>query len=104
MKKFLEMNTTSNGRRPPNNESWLSQQPLIRSSSNFKFMLTGPNQNKINLEMKTTYNGRRPQNVKSWISYQPLIGYSSNFKFTHRGPTKIQNILKWRQPPMEDTE
>ena len=52
--KMLEMNTTYNGRRPQKMKSWISQQPLTRSSSNFKFMQRGPNVNKTFLEMKTT--------------------------------------------------
>jgi hypothetical protein len=42
-KIIVEMKTTSNGRRPQNIKSWISQQPLIRSSSNFKLMLRRPN-------------------------------------------------------------
>ena len=42
---MLEMKTTSNGRRPQNIKSWISQQPLIGSSSNFKLKLRGPNKN-----------------------------------------------------------
>ena len=43
--KMLEIKTTSNGRRPQNIKSWISQQPLIGSSSNFKLKLRGLNQN-----------------------------------------------------------
>ena len=43
--KMIEMKTTSNGRRPQNIKRWIFQQPLIRSSSNFKLKLRGPNQN-----------------------------------------------------------
>ena len=43
--KMLDMKTTSNGRRPQNIKSWISQQPLIGSSSNFKLKLRGPNKN-----------------------------------------------------------
>ena len=42
---MLEMKTTSNGRWPQNIKSWISQQPLIGSSSNFKLKLRGQNQN-----------------------------------------------------------
>ena len=94
---------TPNGRRPQNIKSGISQWLLIRSSSNFKLKLRGPNRNKkIIVEMKTTSNGRRPQNIKSWISQQPLIGSSSNFKLKLRGPNKNKKCLKWRRPPMED--
>jgi hypothetical protein len=44
--KMLEMKTTSNGRRPQNIKSGISQQPLIGSSSNFKLKLRGPHKNK----------------------------------------------------------
>ena len=96
-------------------KSGISQQQLIRSSTNFKLKLREPNQNKIWLEMKTTFNGRRhqniksgisqfglkfemkttsdggrPQNSKSGISQQPLIGSSSNFKLKLRGPNQNQ--------------
>jgi hypothetical protein len=43
--KMLEMKTTSNGRRPGNMKRWISQQPLIESSSNLNFKLRGPHQN-----------------------------------------------------------
>jgi hypothetical protein len=45
---MIHMKTTTNGRRPQNIKSWISQQPMIRSSSNFKLKLRGPNQNKKN--------------------------------------------------------
>jgi hypothetical protein len=99
---MLEMKTTSNGRRPQNIKSWISQQPLIGSSSNLKLKLRGPNKNIKLLEMKTTSNGRRPQNIKSWIPQQPIIGSSSNFKLKLIGPNKNTKCLKWRRPPMED--
>ena len=38
--------TTSNGRRPQNMESWISEQPLIQSSSNLKLKPRRPNQNR----------------------------------------------------------
>ena len=41
----LQWNTTSNGRRPLNIKSWISQQPLIGSSLNFKLKLRGQYQN-----------------------------------------------------------
>ena len=43
--KMLEMKTTSNGR--------IIQQPLLRSSSNFKLKPRGPNKIWVLLEMKT---------------------------------------------------
>ena len=53
--KMLETKTTSNGRRPQNIKSGISQQPLIGSFSNLKLKLRGPNQikngkNKDNLQ------------------------------------------------------
>jgi hypothetical protein len=42
---MLEMKMTSNERRPQNFKSWISQQPLIGSSSNLKYKLRGSNQN-----------------------------------------------------------
>jgi hypothetical protein len=60
LKRRLEMKTTSNGRWPQNIKSWLSHQPLIGSSSNFKLILRGPNQykkialNKEELQWKMT--------------------------------------------------
>ena len=89
------MKMTSNGRRPPNIKSWISQQPLIGSSSNFKLKLRGPNQNALNeddLQWKTT------SKYEIWISQQPLIGSSSNFKLKLRGPTQNKKCLKWRRP------
>ena len=43
---MIEMKTTSNGRRPKNIKSWISQQSLIKSFSNFKLKLRGLNQNR----------------------------------------------------------
>ena len=95
------MKTTSNGRRPQNIKSWISQQPLIGSASNFKLKLKGPNKIKNSwieddLQWKTT------SNIKSWISQQPLIGSSSNFKLKLRGTNQNIKYSKWRWPPMED--
>ena len=47
-KDDLQWKTTSNGRRPQNNKSGISQQLLIGSFSNLKLKLRGPNQNKKN--------------------------------------------------------
>ena len=79
------MKTTSKGRKPYNIKSWISQQPQIGFSLNFKITQRGPKQSYNLLEMKT-FNGRRPQNINSWISQQPLVGSSSNFKLMLRGP------------------
>ena len=47
------MKTSFNGRPPQINKSRISQQPLIRSSSNFKLKLRRPGQHWILLEIKT---------------------------------------------------
>ena len=66
---MLEIKTTSNGRQPQNIKSWIYQQPLIGSSSNFKLKLRGPNQHQKSLKwrssgdqtkIKHSSNGRRP--------------------------------------------
>ena len=44
MEDNLQWKTTSIGRSPQNMKIWISQQPLIESSSNFKHKLMGPNQ------------------------------------------------------------
>ena len=83
--KMLEMKTTSNGSRPQNIQSWLSQQPLVRSSSNFKLKLGRPNH-----EMKTTSNGRQrtiydrrwPQNKKGNMWFKSSKG---GIRGRHRG-------------------
>jgi hypothetical protein len=50
------MKTNFNGRQHQNIKSGIPQQPLIVSSSTFKSMLRGPNQDWILLLMKTTFN------------------------------------------------
>ena len=62
-----------------NINSGISQQPLIRSSSNFKLDFKEPNKYSISLQMKTTFNGRRTQNNKSGISQQQIIRSYSDF-------------------------
>ena len=49
---MLERKKTINGRRPQNIESWISQQPLIGITSNFKLKLGGPNQNQFLLKQR----------------------------------------------------
>jgi hypothetical protein len=51
MEEDLGWKTTLDGRRPQNIKSGISQQPMIRSSSNFKLKPRGPNQNKMWLEI-----------------------------------------------------
>ena len=43
--KVNEMQTTSNRRRAQNDKNGISQQPMIRSSSNVKLRLRGTNKN-----------------------------------------------------------
>ena len=45
MEDNLQWKRTPNGRRPQNIKSWVSQQPLVGFSSNFKLKPRGPNQN-----------------------------------------------------------
>ena len=71
---------------------WISQQPLVGFSSNFKLKLSWPNQN------YKCSKGRRP----SMEPQQPWIGFSSNLKLKIRGPNQNKKCLKWRQPPIED--
>ena len=97
---MLEMKTTSNGRRPQNIKSWISQQPLIGSFSNLKLTLRGPNQNKKILEMKTKPKGRRPQNIKSCISQQPLIRSSNFFEISLKG-TKQKLKKAWNEDDLQ---
>ena len=60
-RNLLEMNKTSNGRRPQNIDSGISQQPLIGSSSNLKLKLWGRNKKEKLIVIKTALNGRRPK-------------------------------------------
>jgi hypothetical protein len=82
------MKTTSNGRWPQNIKRWISRQPLLGSSSNFKLKLRGPT------TIKNNWNDDPPME-RLWI------GSSSNFKPKFRGSNLTQNWLKWH-PPMED--
>ena len=63
---------TSNGRRLQNIKNSKSQQPQIRSSSNFKLKVRGPNQNENCLEWIWMI-GRQTQNIEGWIPQQFLI-------------------------------
>ena len=59
-------------------KSGISQQLPIRSYSNYKLELRGPNQNGKVQKSKT-------RNIKSGIYQQPLIRLSSNIKHNLRG-------------------
>jgi hypothetical protein len=78
-----------------NIKSEISQQPIVRSSSNFEVKLMGPSQSVQKPQTKMTSNGRQaemtrngrwPQNIKSEISQHPLVRSFSNLK------------LKWIKP------
>ena len=103
------MKTTSTGRWPQNIKSWISQQPITGSSSDFKLNVLGLNQkhsgdqpNSKMLEMKPTSNEKN-KNTKSWISQPQLIWPFSNFKLKLWGQNQIKKFLKWRRTPIEDT-
>ena len=132
MEDDFQWKTLSIGRWPQIIKSGISQQPLIRSSSNFKLKLREPN--KKMLQMKTTSIRRQPQmeddlkilnmeylsnhwsdllqifnlsskatsNIKSGISQQPLVWSSSNFKLKLRWTNQNKKCFKRRRPPMED--
>jgi hypothetical protein len=82
-----------NGRWPQNIIRWITQQPLIESSS----ILEQGTKPKM-LEINTTSNWRWPQHIKSWTYQQPLIGSFWNFKIHVRRPNQNLEYLKWRQP------
>jgi hypothetical protein len=96
------MKTTSNGRQPQNIKSWISQQSLIGSSSNFKLQLRGPNKNNKCLKW------RRPpmEDDLKILKVEYLINHSSDppqILNLSSGDQKInKKILRWRLPPMED--
>ena len=75
-------------------KSWISQQPLIRSYSNFKLKIRLANTSIQMLQMKTTFTGRITQNIKIEISQQPLIGSSLNFILKLRWPNWSLQILQ----------
>ena len=52
MEDDLQWKTTSNGRRPQNIKSGISQQPLIGSYSNFKLRLRRPKQSVQILQLR----------------------------------------------------
>ena len=98
----LQWKMTSKGRWPQRMKVWISQQPLIGYSSNFKHKLIGPNQSKKRFQWKTTSNGRWPQNMKSWIYQPPLIGSLKSFKHELMGPYQIQISFQWRWTSKKD--
>ena len=91
--KIYEMKVTSNGIRPQNIKSGISQQTLVWSFSNFKPKFEEPNGKQKLLEMKTTSNERWVPYIASEISQQPLIGSFSNFKLKFREPNRKWKLL-----------
>ena len=91
------MKTTSNGRWPQNIKRWISQQPLIGSSSNFKLKLRGPNQN---LKLLKWWPPPLEDNLRilkvEYISDQ-ILDLPQILNLTRTG-----KCLKWRRPPIED--
>ena len=69
---MLEMETTYKRRQPQNIKSWISQQPLIGSTSNFKLKLRGPNQNQKCLKRRGPTMGNDLKLLK--------VGYLSNHR------------------------
>ena len=53
----------------------ITQQPLVRSYTNFKLKLCVPKLGVQKFKMKKTYSGKQPQNMKSGISQQLVISY-----------------------------
>ena len=98
---MLKTKTNSNGRRPQNIKSWISQQPMTGSFSNFELKHRELNWNHM-LERKTTTNGNAHKISKIWISQQTQIEFSSNLRLKLRGPIQNQKCLKWRRAPIEE--
>ena len=85
------MMTTSNGRRPQNIKSLISQQPLIGSSSNLKLKLRGPNKNIKCLKL------RRPpmEDDLKILEVEYLSNHSSD-------PPKILNLSSGDQTKIKN--
>ena len=99
---MLEMQTASNGRWPQNNKSGISQQPLIRRSSNFKPKLRWPNQNWKCLKWRQPPMEDYLKILKveylsnHWLDLTQILNLSLG------DHTKIEHCLKWRQHPMQE--
>ena len=102
MEDDLQWKTTYNGRWPQNIESWISQQPLIESYSDFKLQLIWPT------IFCKSFKWRRPP-IEDDLKILK-VEYLSNLLLDH---TQISNLslydqtifcqfFKWRQPPMEE--
>ena len=91
--KMLEINTTSNGRWLQNIKIGIYQQSLLRSASNFKLKLRGPNQ----IEYCLKWNRSLMEDIKSGISHHSLIGSSSsNFKLKLRGLNQKLKMIEMK--------
>ena len=96
------MKTTSNGRRPTNIKSGISQQPRIRSYSNFKLQLKWPNYVVQILLMKTTSNEDDLKILKVEYLNHRLLDNAQMFNLSLYDKTIYCKSFKWRRPPMED--
>ena len=66
--KMLKMKMISNWRQHQTIQSWIYQQPLIGSSSNYKLKLRGLNQNQKYLKWRWSSMEGKKINIRSWIS------------------------------------
>ena len=98
--QVLQMMTTSNGRRPQNNESGITHQPTVRYYPNLKHKLMSPNQPIQILQMKTTSNRRRPPIT---ACNKDDLQWKTISKCLKRNilATKIGYCFKWRQSLIE---
>ena len=99
---MFERKTTTNGRRPQNIESWISQHPLVWFSSNFKLKLTGLNKNQKCLKqrwppMEGDLNIFKVEYLSNhWLDLPQILNLSIGDQ------NKMENCLNWRWPPMEE--
>ena len=100
--QIIQMKTTSQGRRPQNIKSRISQQPLFRSYPNFKLKLMWPKQNLQIIQMKMTFHGRQPQNRKVEYLNNPCSDLSQILNFCLCDQSEVFKYLKWRRSPSED--
>ena len=95
---MLETQTTTDGRQPQNIKSWISQQSLIGSSSNFKLKLRGRNQNKKLLKQRQPPMEDDLKILKieylsnHWSDFPQILNLSSRDQTKIRNP---QNIKRW---------
>ena len=102
----LQWMTTSNGIRPLNIKSRISQQPLIRSYSNLKLMLKGLNQSIKRCQIYGTYYNILQRNTTYLRNI--LVRSYSNLKLTLIGLNQrlqrcqMKMTSNERRPKMED--